>query len=118
MTGTLRLVLTRAVATLALLGGPGTARAADDAAGATVAIENFTFQPQHLIVPAGTVVTWINEDDIPHLVVGDGDPDLASAVLDTEDRFSFTFDRPGSYAYFCELHPHMQGVVEVTPRPG
>lgn len=117
MTISLRRALTRALTAWTLLGGPAIPRAADEGAAVTVAIENFTFEPAHLTVPAGTVVTWVNEDDEPHLVLGD-DRGFASPLLDTEDRFSLAFEQPGSYRYFCQLHPHMQGTVEVTPRPG
>jgi plastocyanin len=88
------------------------ARAADVA----VRIDNFTFGPQQLTVKAGTTVTWTNEDDIPHTVVS---PQyLRSKALDTGDKFSFTFTTPGTYKYFCSLHPHMTGVVVVESATG
>jgi plastocyanin len=87
-------------------------------AGATppfqVKIQNFVFDPRPLTVPAGTTVTWTNEDDIPHTVTTE-DRRIKSPVLDTGDKFSFTFDKPGSYTYFCSLHPHMTGTVVVLP---
>ncbi|HEY1605899.1 MAG TPA: cupredoxin family copper-binding protein [Allosphingosinicella sp.] len=82
-----------------------------------VKIGNFTFGPQALTVAAGTTVTWVNQDDIPHTVVStDGGKSFRSKVLDTGDRFSFTFARPGSFGYFCSIHPHMVGKVVVKPR--
>ena len=81
----------------------------------TVRIDNFTFGPQAITVPVGTTVTWINGDDIPHTVVAD-DKSFRSKVLDTDDRFSFTFAKPGTFSYFCGLHPHMTGKVVVTAR--
>jgi amicyanin len=81
---------------------------AEDAA---VKIGNFTFTPQELRIKAGTTVTWTNEDDIPHTVVSP--PQVRSKPLDTNDKFAFTFTRPGTYKYFCSLHPHMTGVVVV-----
>ena len=81
----------------------------------TIAIDNFTFAPQVLQVRAGTAVTWLNRDDIPHVVVGQDNPrELKSPPLDTDDHFSFVFKAPGTYRYFCSLHPHMQGSVVVT----
>jgi plastocyanin len=81
-------------------------------ADATAKIDNFTFEPATLTVKAGTTVTWINEDDIPHTVVA-SDRSFKSKALDTDDKFSFTFTTPGSYEYFCSLHPYMKAVVEV-----
>jgi plastocyanin len=79
-----------------------------------VAIENFTFAPATLTVPAGTTVTWTNRDDMPHLVVIP-DGKQRSAALDTDQSFSYTFSRPGTYAYFCGMHPKMTGTVVVKP---
>jgi plastocyanin len=94
---------------------PRYARAAETSAEASVKIDNFAFVPANLTVPAGTKVVWRNDDDIPHLVVADDNKAFRSAALDTGDTFSFTFAAPGSYAYFCALHPHMQGTIVVTP---
>ena len=83
----------------------------------TVRIDNFTFGPSALAVPPGTTVTWINQDDIPHTIVSsDGGKSFRSKVLDTGDRFSFTFARAGRFGYFCSIHPHMTGTVLVKPR--
>ena len=79
-----------------------------------VKIANFTFEPQTLIVKAGTTVTFENEDDIPHQVVAT-DGAFRSKALDTGDTYAFTFTEPGEIAYFCSLHPHMQGTITVTP---
>jgi plastocyanin len=78
----------------------------------TVKIDNFTFEPETLTVKAGTTVTWTNQDDIPHTVVASGRA-FKSKALDTDDKFSFTFTTPGSYEYFCSLHPHMKAMVTV-----
>ena len=64
---------------------------------------------------AGTTVTWVNEDDTPHTVVSDDRKTFRSKPLDTDDRFSFTFTTPGTYGYFCSIHPHMTGKVVVKP---
>lgn len=82
------------------------------AAPAEVKIDNFTFTPPTLTIPAGTTVTWTNHDDIPHTVVSD-DKSMKSKALDTDDKFSFSFSKPGTYPYFCSLHPKMKGVIVV-----
>ncbi len=84
-------------------------RAAD---GAEVGIDNFVFNPQQLTVKAGTAVTWTNRDDIPHTVTSKTGV-FRSKALDTDDTFSFTFATPGTFAYFCALHPHMTGMIVV-----
>jgi len=80
---------------------------------AQVHVANFTFQQPTITVKVGTTVTWTNDDDIPHTVVA-VDRSFKSKVLDTGDRFSFTFAKPGEFAYFCSLHPHMTGKVIVS----
>jgi len=87
------------------------------AADASVNIDNFTFGPEKLTVKAGTTVTWKNEDDIPHTVASSTKA-FKSHALDTDDTFSFTFTTPGTYEYFCSLHPHMVGTVVVEPADG
>ncbi len=89
------------------------ARAAD----IEVKIDNFTFAPQRLVVNAGTTVTWINDDDIPHTVASSTKL-FKSNALDTKDKFSFTFTTPGAYEYFCSLHPHMTGAIVVEAATG
>lgn len=89
------------------------ARAAD----IEVGIDNFTFAPQQITVKAGTRVTWTNRDDIPHTVTSKTMV-FRSNALDTGDKFSFTFTTPGSYPYFCSLHPHMTGTIVVEAGAG
>jgi hypothetical protein len=67
-----------------------------------------------ITVPVGTTVVWENNDDIPHTVVS-LDGTFRSQALDTEDKFSFTFDKAGMFDYLCSLHPHTKGQVFVTP---
>jgi plastocyanin len=81
-----------------------------------VKIDNFTFGPQKLTVKAGTTVTWTNQDDIPHTVVSTGH--YRSKPLETGDKFSFVFTTPGTYEYFCSLHPHMTGTITVEAATG
>ena len=79
-----------------------------------VKIDNFSFGPATLTVPVGTTVTWINRDDIPHTVVStDDSKTFKSKVLDTDEKFSFTFNKAGTYPYFCSIHPKMTGKVIV-----
>ena len=79
-----------------------------------VKIDNFSFGPVALTVPVGTTVTWTNRDDIPHNAVSTDDPKIfKSKVLDTDEKFSFTFSKPGTYSYFCSIHPKMTGKVTV-----
>jgi len=81
----------------------------------TVSISNFTFAPTAMTVRAGQQVTWLNDDDAPHTVVGtDPGSPLKSPALDTGDKYSVTLTRPGTYRYFCSLHPHMTGSINVT----
>jgi plastocyanin len=81
---------------------------------ARITIDNFSFKSAVLTVPVGTTVSWENDDDIAHTVVA-SDGTFRSAALDSEDKFSFTFDKPGTFDYFCSLHPRMQGRIVVTP---
>ena len=84
------------------------------AADATVNIDNFSFTPAEITVSPGTKITWNNRDDIPHTVTDAATPRaFKSAALDTGDSFSQVFSAPGTYHYFCSLHPHMQGTVVV-----
>jgi len=84
------------------------------AADAAITIDNFVFSPQSLRVAVGTKVVWTNQDDIPHSVVSaEQPPAYKSPALDTDESFSHVFDKPGTYTYFCGLHPHMKGTVVV-----
>jgi plastocyanin len=77
-----------------------------------IKIDNFSFTPATLTVKAGTQITWTNGDDIPHTVVGDNQS-FKSKVLDTDEKFTFTASKPGTYTYFCSIHPKMTGKVVV-----
>jgi plastocyanin len=77
-----------------------------------VKVDNFSFSPQTITVAPGTTVIWTNRDDIPHTVVSD-DKVFKSKVLDTDEKFSFTFDKAGNFPYFCSVHPKMTGKVIV-----
>jgi plastocyanin len=84
---------------------------------AAITIDNFSFAPTTLTVTAGTKVTWTNHDDVPHTVVStDQGEKFRSRALDTDESYSFTFTQPGTYAYFCSVHPRMTATVVVTAR--
>jgi len=104
--------------------GDGEAMGASTAAGAATSmaapgsasqinIDNFSFSPGVSNIPAGTKVTWTNHDDIPHNVIS-AEKHFASPVLDTDQSFSFSFEKPGRYAYYCSIHPKMTGKVVVS----
>jgi plastocyanin len=102
--------------TAAGTGNPSSAFAAPaDSQGATeavVKIDNFSFLPATLTVAVGTTVRWTNHDDIPHSVVSD-DKIFKSKALDTDDQFTYTFTKPGTYGYFCGIHPKMTAKIVV-----
>jgi plastocyanin len=89
-----------------------TANAEPSAPAAAVKIDNFVFGPQTVTVPVGTTVTWTNVDDIPHTAVST-DGVFKSKVMDTDEKFSFTFTKTGTYSYYCSVHPKMTGKVVV-----
>jgi plastocyanin len=88
--------------------------APQEKAPAEVAVEigNFAFSPATATVPAGTTVRWTNKDDVPHNVIGD-DKSFRSKTLDTDENFSYTFSKPGTYSYYCGIHPRMTGKIVV-----
>jgi amicyanin len=107
--------MTVIVSMVLLLGGaPGCTANAQQTAPAivNVKIDNFTFGPATLTVAVGSTVTWTNHDDIPHTVVST-DKVFKSKVLDTDEKFSYTFSKAGTYPYYCTIHPKMTGKVVV-----
>ncbi len=97
---------------LVLLGELGRSVDAPEAVTPEVKIDNFSFGPTTITVAAGTTVTWVNRDDIPHTVVS-SDSVFKSKALDTDEKFSYTFSKAGTYSYFCSLHPKMTGQIVV-----
>jgi plastocyanin len=83
-----------------------------EASAPQVAIDNFAFGPATLTVPAGTTVTWTNRDDTLHTVTSVTKA-FASPGLNSGETFSYTFATPGTYAYYCALHPRMTATVIV-----
>jgi len=78
-----------------------------------IKIDNFSFAPETLTVPAGATVTWVNQDDVPHNIVSSEGKTLKSPVMDTDEKFSYTFTKPGTYPYYCGIHPKMTAKVIV-----
>ncbi|HET8966400.1 MAG TPA: cupredoxin family copper-binding protein [Candidatus Acidoferrum sp.] len=113
----------RYLATVVLLAAGGTAmtsatslfsrRGPGGDAKSEVKIDNFTFAPGEITVAKGTTVNWVNRDDIPHTVVSDDKTTFKSKPLDTDDKFSYTFSKEGTYTYFCSIHPKMTAKVVV-----
>lgn len=102
------------ITVLLLLGGSPSVAANDQPSGANaeVKIDNFSFGPQTVTVPVGATVTWTNRDDIPHTIVST-DGVFKSKVRDTDETFSYTFTKPGTYPYYCSVHPKMTGQIVV-----
>ena len=101
----------------------GAVRAAhSDAAPAAPTVQvnifNYKFDPETVTVPVGTTVTWTNKDEIPHTVASTDNSFKGSGGLDTGDSYSYTFTKPGTYSYYCTLHPFMKGTVVVTAKAG
>jgi plastocyanin len=94
---------------------PGWAQNAPQANAGAVSIHNFTFTPQTLTVKPGTTIAWTNKDDIPHGIAWENNAFARSKALDTDDSYSFTFTTPGTYKYFCYIHPHITGTIVVQP---
>jgi len=93
---------------------PATDAIATRSAQQQVTIDNFAFDPQVLTVPAGTKVTWLNRDDVPHTATSsDSPPKFNSKAIDTDEKFSYVFTQPGTYPYFCAVHPHMTAKIVV-----
>ena len=99
---------------LLLLAGSPSVKANDQPSAAlpAVKIDNFSFGPQTLTVPVGATVVWTNSDDIPHTAVST-EGLFKSKVMDTDEKFSYTFTKAGTYPYFCSVHPKMTGKVVV-----
>lgn len=112
----MRIAFTSVLSALALVLIGSFAHAETNSAGLknNIVIKNYAFEPASITIKTGNTITWINRDDDPHTVKSvPTDEMLKSPALDTNDKFSFTFSKPGVYKYFCTLHPHMQGEIIV-----
>jgi plastocyanin len=108
---TLVLVLPLALASVLVL-QPARAKGEPAASPLEVQVDNFTFGPATLTVPVDSTVTWVNKDDLPHTVAST-DGVFKSKALDTDDKYSYTFTKAGTYPYFCTIHPKMVGKIVV-----
>jgi len=106
-------ILSATLAATACTQAPAQAQAVAQAAEKVIEIKNYMFM--EVTVPQGTKVTWINRDEVPHTVI-EKTKLFHSPALDTDDTFSFVFDKPGTYEYFCSLHPYMVAKVIVTAK--
>ena len=79
-----------------------------------IEIKDFAFNPQTLTVKSGERITWINRDEEPHTVVSVGKKFKKSTALDTDETFTLTAGAPGTYTYFCSVHPKMTGTIVVV----
>jgi plastocyanin len=95
-----------------LLLHPTRAKSENQASPLEVRVDNFTFGPDTLTVPVNSTVTWVNKDDIPHIVAST-DGLFKSKALDTDDKYTYTFTKAGSYSYYCSIHPKMVGKIIV-----
>jgi plastocyanin len=107
----LALALPLALASVLIL-HPTRAKSEDKASPLEVRVDNFTFGPDTLTVPVNSTVTWVNKDDLPH-VIASTDGVFKSKALDTDDKYSYTFTKAGTYPYFCSIHPKMVGKIVV-----
>jgi plastocyanin len=102
--------LTAVVALSLTEAAPSPVAAADDPD--TIVVKSFMFTPTAIKVKAGTKITWMNKDEEPHTIASD-DGLFRSRALDTDESFSFKFDKPGTYHYTCTIHPRMIGTITV-----
>jgi plastocyanin len=110
--GTVAIALPMAVFAILML-QPTRARSEEAKSAPTqISVDNFTFAPNTLTVPVNSTVTWVNKDDVPH-VIASNDGLFKSKALDTDDKYSYTFNKAGTYAYYCSVHPKMVGQIVV-----
>ena len=107
----LALALPWAVGAL-LLVHPTHAKSEDKSPPTEVRVDNFSFAPDTLTVPVNSTVTWVNKDDVPH-VIASNDGLFKSKGLDTDDKYTYTFSKAGTYSYYCSIHPKMVGKIVV-----
>jgi plastocyanin len=91
---------------------PTRANSENAASALEVRVDNFTFGPATLTVPVNSTVTWVNKDDVPH-VIASSDGLFKSKALDTDDKYSYAFTKAGTYTYYCSIHPKMVGKIVV-----
>src|SRR5438445_655115 len=99
---------------LSLFALGGEMKNADSTKPNRIEIKNFAFNPQTLTVKSGEKVTWINRDEEPHTIVSVEKQFKKSTALDTDQEFTITAGAPGTYSYFCSVHPKMTGTIVVV----
>lgn len=110
----MRLLLAALLATMGAVFVAPPAQAASQA----VMMENYSYSPSTLTVRVGDTVTWTNHDQAPHDVTTTSAPvAIKSPLLSTGQSFSYTFTTPGTYSYYCSIHPDMRAQVIVQPAP-
>ena len=110
--GRIRTLVTIVSVAALWLGAPTSPSSAAPSDRAQIAIKDFMFKPNSLTVKAGSTVTWANMDDEPHSVISDTGL-FRSGAVDTNETFSFKFDKPGTYHFTCSIHPRMVGTIIV-----
>jgi plastocyanin len=100
----------------AALGQPGAAASprATLPAAVTIHIKDFAYRPTPVTIHAGDRIAFVNDDDEAHTITAT-DKSYDSGGLDTTDRYEHVFTTPGTYTYFCELHPYMKASIIVLP---
>jgi len=83
------------------------------ASGNRIEIKDFAFNPQTITVKSGGKITWINRDEEPHTIVSVEKQFKKSSALDTDQEFTITAGAPGTYTYFCSVHPKMTGTIVI-----
>ena len=78
-----------------------------------IEIKDFAFNPQTITVKSGEKIPWINRDEEPHTVVSVGKQFKKSTALDTDQTYTIVAGAPGTYSYFCSVHPKMTGTIVV-----
>ncbi len=111
-TAALKSLRALAVTTALWMGGAMLVSGAESDPGARVIIKDFMFAPVALTVKAGSVVSWTNQDNEPHTVASDAGV-FRSGALDTNESYTFKFDKPGTYRFLCSIHPYMVGTITV-----
>ncbi len=112
MSRSYRLIGALVLAAVCMLGAAAGGRADTPAGAPQIVIQNFMFSPASLTVKSGSTVVWSNKDQEPHTVVST-DGLFRSGALDTEESFSFKFEKSGTYHFACSIHPQMVGTIIV-----
>ena len=112
--GTLATLVLAGAATACFSDRPGTEPEPPASNGNTVDIVDFAYVPPNLSVPAGTVITWTNEDNQPHTVSADDGDSFESGIFDEGETYQLTAPAPGTYPYHCAVHPFMTATLTVT----